>query len=218
MSVGGIVYHALNRANARLPIFNSDGDYQAFLRVLAATHEIVPMRLVSYCLMPNHWHLVLWPLGDGQLSKFMHQMETTHAKRWAAAHGVVGFGHLYQGRFKNFPVQDDRHYLTVCRYVERNSLRANLVGRAEDWPWSSLHQRHFKMTEGRPPLSEGPMALPDDWLAVVNCGQTEKEESAIRGCILRGRPFGDDSWVEQAARRLKLESTLRSVGRPRTRR
>ena len=127
-SLGGYVYHALNRGNGRAAVFHKEGDYEAFERVMAKALEHVPgMRLIAYCLLPNHWHLVLWPRRDGELSDFMHWLTLTHTQRWHAHYQNIGGGHLYQGRFKSFPVQTDEHYLTVCRYVERNALRAGLV-------------------------------------------------------------------------------------------
>ena len=128
---GDLVYHVLNRANGRQPLFEKDGDYAAFERVLAEACQRVPMRILAYCVMPNHWHLVLWPYLDGDLSHFMGWLTLTHTQRWHAHHHTVGHGHLYQGRFKSFLVQQDAHLLAVCRYVERNALRAGLVERAE---------------------------------------------------------------------------------------
>ncbi|HUV70627.1 MAG TPA: transposase, partial [Terracidiphilus sp.] len=132
-AIGGTVYHVLNRANARMQIFDNRGDYELFEQVLAEAHRRVAMRTISYCLMPNHWHLVLWPRKDGDLSEFMRWLTVTHTQRWHACRGTAGSGHVYQGRFKSFPVADDGHYLTVCRYVERNALRAGLAERAEQW-------------------------------------------------------------------------------------
>ena len=120
-----------NRGNGRATIFHKDGDYEAFERVLVKSLDHVPgMRLLAYCLMPNHWHLVLWPRADAELSDFMHWLTLTHTQRWHAHYRDVGSGHLYQGRFKSFPVEADDHYLTLCRYVERNPLRAGLVEQA----------------------------------------------------------------------------------------
>src|SRR5580698_6912385 len=110
---GGLVYHALNRANARMTIFESDDDYAAFERVLAQAVAKYDMRLLAYCLMPNHFHLLLWPREDADLSQFMRWLTLTHTQRWHAHHQTVGSGHLYQGRFKSFPVQSDDHYFTV---------------------------------------------------------------------------------------------------------
>ncbi len=126
---GGLVYHVLNRANGRLRLFKKDGDYLAFEQVLLLAHRRAPIRILDYCLMPNHWHLVLWPRRDGELTLFMRWLTLTHAQRWKHAHNAVGHGHLYQGRFKSFPIQQDEHLLTVLRYVERNPLRAKLARR-----------------------------------------------------------------------------------------
>jgi putative transposase len=130
---GGIIYHALNRAVARLPLFQKDGDYEAFERVLALALKKYPIRLLAYCVMPNHWHMVLWPREDGELSAFLRWLTLTHSMRWHTHYHTTGTGHLYQNRFKSFPIEADDHLYTVLRYVERNALRANLVKRAEDW-------------------------------------------------------------------------------------
>jgi putative transposase len=120
----GYVFHVLNRAAGRRRIFENDADYAAFERVLHTAGERVPMRLLAYCVMPNHWHLVLWPRGDDDLSEYMRCLTVTHTQRWHLAHGTSGTGPLYQGRFKSFPVEADEHFYRVCRYVERNALPA----------------------------------------------------------------------------------------------
>ena len=135
---GGLIYHVLNRANARMPIFEKDGDYEAFERVLQESVNRCDTQLLAYCLMPNHWHLVVIPKKDGELSRFTGWLTLTHTQRWHAHRHSTGSGHVYQGRFKSLPIQDDEHFVTVCRYVERNALRASLVRRAEEWRWSSL--------------------------------------------------------------------------------
>lgn len=129
---GGYIYHVLNRANPRATLFAKEQDYAAFLRVLTEAQQRQPLRLLAYCLMPNHWHLVLWPEEDGQLSSFLHWLTLSHTQRWLTHYHSVGSGHLYQERFKSFPVCEDEHLLTVGRYVERNALRAGLVSRAEE--------------------------------------------------------------------------------------
>jgi putative transposase len=134
---GGLVYHVLNRANGRRTIFAKDEDYEAFEQALQQAVERTGTRLLAYCVMPNHWHLVVWPRDDGELSRFVGWLTLTHTQRWHAHRGTTGSGHLYQGRFKSFPVQDDEHFLVVCRYVERNPLRAKLVKDASAWRWGS---------------------------------------------------------------------------------
>ena len=114
---GGYCYHVLSRGNARQQVFHKTGDYDAFVRLFDAANEIVPMRVLAYCLMPNHFHLVLWPRGEGGLSCWMQWLLTTHVRRYHKNHATSG--HVWQGRFKAFPIQEDEHLLTVLRYVER---------------------------------------------------------------------------------------------------
>ena len=135
---GGYVYHVLNRANARMTIFEDEEDFGAFEKVLLQAVERSQTRLLAYCLMPNHWHLVVWPRQDGELSRFIGWLTLTHTQRWHAHRHSTGSGHVYQGRFKSFPIQEDEHLYAVARYVERNALRAHLVRRAEPWRWGSL--------------------------------------------------------------------------------
>jgi putative transposase len=211
---GGLIYHALNRANARLAIFDNDDDYAAFERVLAQAVVRYDMRLLAYCLMPNHFHLLLWPRQDGDLSLVMRWLTVTHTQRWHAQHGTSGSGHLYQGRFKSFPVQSDEHFLTVCRFVERNALRAGLVQRAEEWNWCSLRVRNARSETDRPPLAAWPIDRPRDWVARVNRTYGAEEEAAVLRSIHRGQPFGAPPWQAKVASRLGLESAFRPRGRP----
>lgn len=214
---GGLVYHALNRANARLTIFDDDGDYEAFVRVLTEAVERSTMRLLSYCVMPNHFHLVVWPVEDGDLSRFLRWLTLTHTQRWHAHRHTAGSGHLYQGRFKSFPVESDEHLLTVCRYVERNALRAGLVARAEQWRWGSLGQRSARPSASGalPVLGEWPIDRPRNWVARVNSALSPAEEEAMRRSLQRGQPYGGPDWQSKIAARLGLESSFRPRGRPR---
>lgn len=211
---GGFVYHALNRAVARLPLFEKDGDYEAFECVLALAMEIHPTRLLAYCLMPNHWHMVLWPRQDDELTAFLRWLTHTHAMRWHAHYHSSGTGHIYQGRFKSFPIEADDHLYTVLRYVERNPLRANLVKRAQDWRWSSLWARRHKDSAASRLLAEWPIPQPAEWLHHVNQPQTMGEVEAVQRSVVRGKPFGSEEWTQKTARGLGLEATLRPRGRP----
>ena len=211
---GGIVYHVLNRANGRLRLFKKDDDFLAFEQVLVEAHERTPIRILDWCIMSNHWHLMLFPRKEGELTEFMRWLTLTHTQRWKQAHAAVGHGHLYQGRFKSFPVQDDHRLLTALRYVGRNPLRAGLVRRAQDWRWGSCHVREAKQHALAGLLSEWPIGMPSRWLEKVNTPQTEKEEEAMRESIRRGRPLGEESWVKRMATRLQLTYTLRPRGRP----
>lgn len=212
---GGLIYHALNRAVARLAIFDEPGDYDAFTRVLEEALGRHRVALLAACILPNHFHLVLRPETDGELSRLMRWLTMTHTQRWHAHRRTAGTGHLYQGRFKSFPIQDDGHFLTVCRYVERNALRAGLTDRAERWPWGSLAWRTGVAAGSGPTLADWPIAPPPDWVERVNTPVGPQEEEALRRAIRRGQPFGDTDWQVATAARLGLGSTLRPLGRPR---
>ena len=210
---GGVVYHVLNRANGRLRIFKKRGDFEAFERVLVEGLARVPMRLCGYCIMGTHWHLLLWPRNDGDVSEFMRWVTLTHTQRWHAAHGTAGIGHVYQGRFKSFPVQSGVHYLKVLQYIESNPLRAELVADSCDCQYSSLAIRNGVAKEGLT-IDRGPVELPNRWNRHVNTLPGEKIDTVLQNCIKRGAPFGDDKWTEKASQKLGLQITLRPRGRP----
>jgi putative transposase len=212
---GGLVYHVLNRAAGRIMLFRNDADYLAFERVLLDAHERQPVEIFSYCTMPNHWHLVLRPRRDGDLTDFCRRLAHTHAMRWRVAHHTVGYGPLYQGRFKSFPIQCDHHLLTVLRYVERNARTANLVSRAADWRWCSLAARANPRDPLNAILSDWPVGRPRDWARIVDAPLTGKELDRLETSESRGRPFGDERWMHQMVSRLSLEHTMRREGRPR---
>ena len=211
-ALGGYVYHVLNRGVGRATVFHKGGDYAAFEKVLGEAAEEMPMRLLAYCLMPNHWHLVLWPTADGDLWRYLHWVTLTHIRRYHEHYHCTGYRPLYQGRYRPFPVQENEHFYAVCRYVERNALRAAMVAHAEAWQWSSLWRRAQQMVT--PWLSEWPLARPADWLVRVNTPETDAELEALRRSARRGSPFGEEDWRVHTARRLGLESSLRDPGRP----
>jgi putative transposase len=211
-----MVFHVLNRANARARIFAKEADYAAFERVMKETLERGAMRILGYLIMPSHWHLVLWPERDGDLAQFMHRLTIAHVRRWHLHRKTVGCGHLYQGTYKSFPVESDEHLLTVLSYVERNALRAGLVDRAEDWRWSSLWRwRHPELTDDVPPLTDWPVERPRQWLLQVNRPQAKAELEAVQTSVQRGRPFGSPIWQAMTADKLGLKSTFQPRGRPR---
>ena len=210
---GGYVYHVLNRANGRLRIFRKESDFLAFEKILADAAALFSMRLCGYCILGNHWHLLLWPQGDGDLSHFMRWVTLTHTQRYHTSHATVGIGHLYQGRYQSFPVQSDPHYLKVLRYIEANPVRAGLVRDAGQWAWSSFAVRQGR--ESDVGLSDGPVALPPNWARRVHAALSPAERNGIGNSIRRGAPWGEARWVAATATRLKLQSTLQPRGRPR---
>ncbi len=207
----GLIYHVLNRGNGRMRLFHKAEDYQAFERVLAEGIERYPIELLTYCVMPNHWHLVVRPKTDEALGRWMGWVGVTHVRRHHEHYHRRGGGHLYQGRFKSFPVSSDEHFLALCRYVEANPCRAALVDRAEQWPWCGLWRRRRASDL---PLIEWPVDRPSDWLARVNRGLTPEALENLRVCVQRGRPLGEPGWVRSTAERLGLGFTLRGPGRP----
>jgi putative transposase len=211
-TTGGYVYHVLNRAVGRATLFDKPSDYLAFEKVLRQAQDWLPVHLLAYCILPNHWHLVLWPEHDGDLSEHLRWLTVTHTQRWHAHRHTAGTGPVYQWRFKSFPVQEDDHLLTVCRYVERYALRAGLVARAEGWRWGSLYHR---LHGGGPELNPGPLPLPEGWVGYVNAAQTAADLAALRRSVVRGCPFGDEAWRVRTAEALGLEAPLRRWGRPR---
>ncbi len=209
-----MVFHVLNRGVGRMRLFRKDRDYEAFEEIVEKTLLTCPMRICSYCLMPNHWHFVLWPESDGDLAAFMQKLTVTHVRNWQENRRRVGMGHVYQGRYKSFPIETDEYFYQVVRYVERNALRANLVATADQWRWSSLWRREHGTTVDRRLLSGWPLSRSRRWRQFVNEPQTESELKAIRRAVTRGQPFGSASWTQHAAKKLGLESTLRRRGRP----
>ena len=213
----GGLYHALNRGNSRAAIFRKEADYEAFERILSEGLARYPVQLFCYQLMPNHWHLVLRPTQDGEMSRFLRWVTATHTMRYHAHYHTSGTGHVYQGRFKSFPIQDDAHFLTVCRYVERNALRAERTARAEDWRWGSLWRWQQSIEPVPALLSPWPIPRSPHWLARVNEPLTDRELIALRRSAQRGSPFGDSAWIESTAQRLGLAPTINPRGRPQVR-
>ena len=206
----GFCYHAFNRGNARRQVFHHEGDYAAFGGLLREAVAGTSARLLGFCLMPNHFHLALWPQRNDDLSSLMHWLLTTHARRYQKQYRSTG--HVWQGRFKAFPIQEDDQLLAVLRYLERNPLRAGRVERAEDWRWSSLrwHLEAPLMAF----LHAGPVARPNEWAKHLNTPQSDAHLAALRRCAQHGAPFGNDDWVKPTADKLGLGFTLRRPGRP----
>jgi len=209
----GAIYHALNRGNAREPIFHKAEDFVAFERVIGEGLEKFCVELYSYQWMTNHWHMVLSPQVEGEMGRFLYWITMTHTARYHAHYHTTGVGHVYQGRYKSFPIEEDHHFLTACRYVERNALAAEMVERAEDWRWGSLW--NWCGGDSGVKLSSWPIARLPNWVERVNAPMTAKEEQQFQKSLERGCPFGNEGWVEKTVKRLGLESTQRSRGRPR---
>jgi putative transposase len=202
----------MNRGARRLSLFERPADYTTFVQVLQEAVDRFSMRLLCWVVMPNHWHLVLWPKEDNDLSIFMAWSTGTHSRRWHLSNHSSGTGTLYQGRFKAIPVKDDGHFLTVCRYVEQNPVRARLVARPEDWEWSSAsglpHRWHVD-------THDWPVPRPSRWSEDVNAVAADMELRRLREAIHRGIPFGPDPWRDRMVGQLGWRTGMRPPGRPR---
>lgn len=213
-SQGGYVYHIIGRGLKPKPIFRSTEDYEEFDTVLVQTVERFEPRMLAYCVLPKHWHLVLTPRKDGDLSKLMAWLTTTHSARWHTKPRRAGTGGLYKRRFLAFPVQDNLQLLDVIRFVESHPLRIGLVESVQEWQWSSAWRRGKENDSSSPLLSMPPVPLPLDWSEQWRVEMPTETLDRIKHCIQRSCPYGDAGWVQKTAVRLDLESTLRPRGRP----
>jgi putative transposase len=175
--------HVINRSAHKGRLFERSNDYRDFLRILREGLDRYPVRIVAYCLMSNHWHLVVAPVGSAVLSRLMHWVTTTHAVRFRKKRSARGLGPVYQGRFKSHPVDGLGHLLDVIRWVERNALAANLVSSAEDWPWGSLADR--QRSTPALPLEGASFLSSRAWIEQVNASHSLDE---VRLCDLAEDP------------------------------
>ena len=211
---GEFIYHVMNRAAKRVQLFDANSDYIAVENLLLETKIVTRIRLLDYCIMPNHFHLILWPRAASEMSQFMRRFTGRHAQSWQTAKCSTGSGAVYQGRYKAIPVQTGDYFYNVCRYVERNPLRAGLVTKAEEWPWSGLWRRLHG--EDGDLLDPWPIPYPTDWLQTVNAVTEASETETVQRAIKRGIPLGDPDWIAKTAEAVGLKHRLRSRGRPRT--
>lgn len=186
----GFIYHVLNRGNGRQQVFHEDKEYEAFIELMAEAKTMYEVKILAYCLMPNHFHLLLMPAKAEEMSKWMQWLMTSHVRRHHRSHGTSG--HVWQGRFKSFIVQKDEHLLTVARYVEGNPVRAKLVKSAKGWAWSSYKERTGEAFL----ISDLPLKLPHDWSEYVDV-PIGKELERLRQSVLRQSPYGVEQWVSE---------------------
>jgi putative transposase len=215
----GLVYHALNRGNNRAAVFFAAGDYQTFFRALGQTKNRYPFRLYAYCLMGNHFHLVLEPEPGENISRILQSLTVAHT--WHYHQQRASSGHVWQGRFKSPVIEADEHLLTVMRYVESNPLRAGMVSDLAAYPWSSyvVHGlgKSTSLVSEAPvwaPLGKTEAARQAYWRKWLHMPLTERELQAIRRSVTSGRPYGSEAWVEATAKDLGIDLTSRRPGRP----
>jgi putative transposase len=205
------IYHVINRGNGGQVVFQKDKDYEAFVNLMKEAKIRYAVKIFAYCLMPNHFHLVVMPHQSEDLSKWMQWLLTSHVRRFHKHYGTSG--HIWQGRYKSFLIQKDSHLLSVLKYVESNPLRAGLVNAANNWLWSSHRESIHK--GGHLLIDEVPVELPKEWSKFVNESIAEKELEKLRQSVSRQSPYGDSSWQVDVSKTFGLESTIRPRGRPR---
>ena len=191
IDVGDHVYHVLNRSNGKTRIFHSVSDYRDFEYLLSEVRETFDMRLLAYIVMPNHWHLLLYPKSDGDLGKSIHWLTTSHVRRHHSRKGTIGHGHLYQGTYKSFLVQTDAHLLTVLKYIERNAVRAKLCKTAEAWQWGSARRRLNGTAKEKQLLAELPVNLPRNYKAWINAPEPSEKLKEVRRCVNATVSYGE---------------------------
>jgi len=163
----------------------------------------------AYCLMPNHFHLLLIPQEEKSLSRLMQWVMTSHVRYYHKKNKTSG--HIWQGRYKSFMVEKESYYLTLIRYIETNAHRAKLTKKAQDWKYGSLYER---VTKNRELLNEPYVTLYDEWINYVNQPLREGELENIRNSVNRQAPLGQEQWQVEIATKYGMLSTLRSRGRP----
>ena len=186
IDIGDCMYHVINRSNGRARLFHNKQDYKEFEMLLVEMKELFGMRILSYEVMPNHWHLQLYPSKDKDLSRSMQWLTSTHAHQVRARTDTIGEGHIYQDRYKSLLIEDDRYFLTVLKYIERNAVRAGLVATAQDWRWGSAYHRIRGTVEERRLLAELPVDLPRDYTTWINTPEPAEELSKLRDAISKG--------------------------------
>ena len=214
LDIGGKIYHCLNRAVGKQQIFFSDADYKSFEKILEEIVDIVDVGILAYCVMPNHFHLVLRTENDGDLSNFMKRLSVTHTQRYRVAKNTVGEGPIYQGRYKSFIVQDNEYLLTLLRYVERNPFTANLIKNPLLWRYSSLYRRHKGTEKQKQLLHKWTIDEPSDYISMLKQPIGVKELERLKKSENKGVPYGNDVYVSNIIEKYKLHSTLRKTGKP----
>jgi putative transposase len=212
ISPDGFVQHVLNRGDHRETLFYTADDFILFLSLIAEAACRVPMRILAYCIMRNHFHLLLWPYVGDDLPRFMHMLMVLHINRHRYRHPPESPGHIYQSRYTNVIVEHGRSIVSVAKYIECNAMNAGLVRRAEAYPWSSASP--LATHPDRPVLSAWPIQKPHDWLILLNLRTPASELKRIQRSAARGAPYGSPAWTARVVKEFGLEHTMRGQGRP----
>ena len=199
--VPGMPHHITQRGNRRQQMFFNDGDYSAYLDLMAQWCREEGVEIWAYCLMPNHTHLIAVPSSEDGLRWAVGEAHRRYTRR-------INFrekwrGYLWQGRFASF-VMDEPYLLAAARYVELNPVRAQLVPGAADWPWSSA-RAHLSGRDDRLVRVAPLLAMVGNWSALLDSAVSEEELRDLRAHGRTGRPLGDEKFLGRPEER---------VGRP----
>ena len=189
----GYPHHVTQRGNRRQQVFFGDEDYETYLALLAEWCGQNEVDVWAYCLMPNHVHLMVVPHSPEGLAKAIGETHRRYTRFINFGEGWRGY--LWQGRFASFPM-DQPYALACARYIELNPVRAKLVKRPEQWPWSSA-RAHLKKEYGPLIRSSKPLRSPKEWASLLKEGMTELELESIRRGQRTGRPLGSESFLER---------------------
>ena len=204
------IYHIINRGNRRESVYHDKYDYERFLKLLFDSKEKYNIKIYAYCLMPNHFHLVIYTKYSESLSKAMHWISSSYVRYYNKRYKISG--HLWQGRYKSFIVQKESYLLTLLKYVEVNPKRAKIVKRCEDYKYSSAYNRINNIEDEL--INTPPIDLPVNWDKYINEEESKIDIDYIRNSIERQSPLGEELWQVNIAKKYGLESTLNSRGRP----
>ncbi len=163
----GYLHHVICRGNNQQAIFKSSQDFQEYLSLVDKTRKIYPVKLYNYVLMDNHIHLLVEPMEEGSLSKFMEHVSKAYAKYFNKTHDHNG--HVFQGRFKSFIVQSERYFYACSRYIDMNPVKANIAADPRLYEWSGYNSLAFGKS--------GPIAI-DQHILYLNLGKSPEERQA----------------------------------------
>ena len=188
---GRIPLHVCNRSAAQIKIFHSAADYVRFETCLKEMLEKFPLRLFAFCIMPNHWHLLIEGDSGQEVTQGLHWLGTTHAIRLRKDTGSIGRGAVYQNRFRAYPIQRNGAFYRVAHYIERNPVDASLCPQPEKWLWSSASpEKATNLT-----LADWPISKPSNWAKTIQNPLDEVVLGQIHSHEILQRPYGDPEWV-----------------------
>jgi putative transposase len=206
-------FHVLNRASRRVTLFDTHQEYLTFERLLMRRKRKFDVKVFAWCIMPNHWHVVVKSPTKTAMSRYLHWVTGLHAQLYHRVRGTTGLGPVYQGRYRSFPVSTDTYFYNLCRYVERNAVRAKLCTRASDWRWSSLWWHVHRETKSHRLIDTWPLPRPSNWADIVSQPENDAELERLRRCAEKSVPYGSSSMSRTLDTRVRV-LPLRRRGRP----